>query len=168
MTYVIKGELAHEDSTGGKGVIRAGELQHMSAGTGVVHSEMNPSSTDPVHLLQIWVMPAEHGVEPQYDQLLASTDDRKNVLLPVASGREMESVLPMHQDATIYISTMEPGASMTHPLEPGRRAYLFLIEGELDVGGTLIRSGDAALISQETEFPISAQEDSELLMLDLP
>ena len=144
----------------------------MTAGTGVVHSEYNPSATERLHLLQIWIMPDAQGHTPRYHQKRFGLEARKNVLLPVVSGKSAGGTLMMHQDATLYVSDLEQGKALTHTLAPGRRAYLFLAKGAVDVVGARpavpLRAGDAAVIEHEAAVELKSMAPCELVLMDLP
>lgn len=167
VTYVIEGELEHKDSTGGAGRIRAGEVQRMSAGTGVRHSEFNASPETPVHLLQMWIIPATEGLAPSYEQKQFTAEARTGVLLPVASGRAQDGAVKIHQDATIYVSSLRPVDEIEHALNE-RRAYLFVIEGELRLNDDHVLSrGDQARIEGEVALRLAAASPAEILLIDL-
>ena len=168
ITYVIDGELEHKDSTGGVGRIGPGEVQRMSAGTGIRHSEYNASSDTPVHLVQVWVLPSEKGLAPSYEQLQFTKEQRAGRLLAVASGQDMPGVVKVHQDTTFYVSTIRPEDRIVHRLAPGRRAYLFVIDGELEVNGQALAKGDQARIQNESELSFAASAPSDMLLIDLP
>lgn len=168
ITYVIDGELEHKDSTGAFDRIRSGEVQRMSAGTGIRHSEYNPSPDTPVHLLQMWVLPATSGLEPSYEQVRFTKEQRTGKLLPIASGQGAQGTVLIHQDTTFYISLIRPEDEINHSLAAGRRAYLFVIDGELQVGDRRLASGDQARITGETELKLKALKPSEVLLIDLP
>jgi redox-sensitive bicupin YhaK (pirin superfamily) len=168
VTYVLQGELEHKDSTGAQDRIRAGEVQRMSAGTGVRHSEYNPSPEQPVHLLQMWIIPAEQGLPPSYEQLRFTKEQRTGKLLPIASGQDMPGTVKIHQDTTFYVSTLQAGDKLTHMLGDNRRAYLFVIEGEVEVNGQTLASGDQARIESESELKLKALKPSEIILIDLP
>jgi redox-sensitive bicupin YhaK (pirin superfamily) len=168
VTYIIDGELEHKDSTGAFDRIRAGEVQRMSAGTGIRHSEYNPSPDTPVHLLQMWVLPAKSGLEPGYEQKRFDKQQRTGRLLPVASGRDEPGTVLIHQDATFYISLIRPEDRITHARGSDRRAYLFVIDGELQVNDRALASGDQARITGEPELRLKAAQPSEVLLIDLP
>ena len=171
LTYVLEGQLEHRDSMGNTGVIGPGEVQRMSAGTGVRHSEYNASKTEPVHLLQFWILPAVKGLEPSWEQLRFTPEERRERLLPVAIPAESpdgERAVRLHQDATVYASELAPGQSISHTLASGRRAYLFIIAGELDVNGTPLRAGDQGRITKESALSISASQPAHFLLIDLP
>ena len=178
LTYVIEGQLEHRDSLGNRGVIGPGELQRMSAGTGIRHSEFNASQEEPVHLLQFWIEPAVRGLEPSWEQRRFTRGERQGRLLPVASGepayaeaaagRARDGILRIHQDASVYISSLEQDQQVTHELEKDRRAYLFVIEGGLSLNGQVFGAGDQARVVDETQVELRATSLTELLLLDLP
>jgi len=176
ITYVIDGALEHKDSMGNIGVIRPGEIQRMSAGTGIRHSEYNHSETDPVRLLQLWIVPAIQRLQPSWEQKTFSVPDRAGKLLPIAvpsgaNGHSNRSTVEIHQDATIYTSLLAPGQSITHSLAPGRKAYVFVIHGELQLNGTKLAPGDQARVSGETQLKFLAPQGTaaaDFLLLDLP
>ncbi len=168
ITIVLEGAVAHEDSTGGAGTTRAGDVQVMTAGTGVVHSEYNPSERERLHLLQIWILPDARGRTPRYDQKAFPGAARRNVLLPVVSGSDANGALRIHQDATLYASQLDAGKTVTHALAPGRRAYLFVSRGGVAVNGQALGQSDAAAIEGETQLEIRSAAPSEVLLIDLP
>jgi quercetin 2,3-dioxygenase len=179
VTYVIDGALEHKDSMGNTGVIRPGEIQRMSAGTGIRHSEYNPSEKDPVHLIQLWIMPAVQHLQPSWEQKTFSLSDRKGKLLPIAvpAGKNgnttTSTAVQIHQDATIYTSLLAPGQSATHKLGAGRRAYIFVINGNLKLNGETLAAGDQARVSSERDLQLSAASGAaaapaDFLLLDLP
>ncbi len=167
VSYVLAGELQHKDSMGNGTVIRPGDVQRMSAGTGVRHSEFNPSPTTPVHFLQIWIEPAAQGQAPSYEQKTFAPEDKRGRLRLVASRDGREGSVTVHQDADLYASLLGPGESVSRPLAAGRLAYLHLIRGAVHVNGIALKSGDGARIEGEPELAIAADEDSELLLFDL-
>jgi redox-sensitive bicupin YhaK (pirin superfamily) len=168
ITYVLEGELEHRDNQGNTGVIQPGEVQVMSAGTGIVHSEYNHSKEHPVHLLQIWIMPRTKGLKPRWDQRRFTLADRTGTLLPVASDGSTPGTLAIDQDAMIYVSSLKAGQDVVHRSRAGRKAYLFLIAGEMSVNGTPLRTGDQARIADEPELKLKAVDDAELILIDLP
>lgn len=168
VTYVLSGELEHKDSTGAQDRIGAGEVQRMSAGTGVRHSEYNPSPEQPVHLLQMWIIPAESNLPPSYEQLKFTKEQRAGKLLPIASGRDMPGTVKIHQDTTFYVSTLRAGDEVTHRLGADRRAYLFIMEGEVEANGPSLASGDQARIEMESELRLRAVKPAEMILIDLP
>ncbi|HLC26203.1 MAG TPA: pirin family protein [bacterium] len=169
VTYVMRGRLAHRDSTGSDFLIKAGEVQRMSAGTGINHSEMNPDSIEPVHFLQIWITPAKKGLKPGYEQKNFSRQQRLGTLLPVVSGREIPGCLRIHQDTTFYISRLDTGDQITHPLpSSSQKIYLFVIEGAIALNGEVLGARDAVKLSGQQDVQLKAGEPSELILLDLP
>jgi len=178
ITYVIQGVLEHKDNLGNTGVIRPGEIQRMSAGTGIRHSEFNPSEKDALHLIQLWIVPSVLHLQPSWEQKSFSLSDRSGKLLPIAvpagkNGNTSSTAVQIHQDATIYTSLLAPGQSATHKLAPGRRAYLFVIDGNLNLNGQTLAAGDQARVSSERELQLSAPPSSngtpaDFLLLDLP
>jgi len=168
VTYVLSGELAHKDSTGGRGVIHASEVQRMTAGTGVAHSELNASESAPVRLLQIWVMPEKAGLKPSYEQKQFTTEQRTGVLLPIASGQDAPGAVKIHQDTTFYVSRLRAGDQVAHELKAGRRGFFYLIEGEVKLNGEILSTGDQARVTDASKLELSASADSELILIDLP
>lgn len=168
VTYVLQGHLEHRDHLGHREVLRPGEVQVMSAGKGIMHSEVNPSKTDPVHLLQLWIMPRTRGGQPRYEQRPFPQAARSNALLPVVSGGDVPDTIAIDQDATIYVSSLDRGQRLTHTARPNRHAYLFVTKGQLVVNGQVVRAGDQLRARDETELKIDAQDDAELILLDLP
>lgn len=168
VTYVLDGELAHKDSTGGRGIIHASEVQRMTAGTGVAHSELNASETKPVRLLQIWVLPERAGLNPSYEQKQFTTEQRTGVLLPIASGQDAPGAVKIHQDTTFYVSRLRAGDQVVHELKAGRRAFLYLIEGEVSLNGENLNTGDQARITDAVKLELVASSDSEIILIDLP
>ncbi|MBI1765436.1 MAG: pirin family protein [Acidobacteria bacterium] len=168
VTYVLSGELAHKDSTGGRGLIRAGEVQRMTAGTGIAHSELNASETEPVRLLQIWLLPEQDGLTPGYEQRQFTEAERAGKLLPIVSGQAAPGVLKIHQDTTFYVSRLSAGEQVTHTLKPGRRAFLYVIEGALTLNGEVLNTGDQARLVGLENLSLAATQASELILIDLP
>ena len=168
VTYVLSGRLAHKDSTGGVGFINAGEVQRMSAGTAIAHSEFNASETDPVRLMQIWVLPEREGLKPSYEQKQFTTEQRTGVLLPIASGQDVSGGVKIHQDTTFYVSRLGVGDNVGHELKAGRRAFLYVIEGEVALNGETLSAGDQARITEAGKLNLSASRESEIILIDLP
>lgn len=168
VTYVLSGRLAHKDSTGGIGFINPGEVQRMSAGTAIAHSEFNASETDPTRLLQIWVLPERAGLTPSYEQKQFTTEQRTGVLLPIASGQDVPGGVKIHQDTTFYVSRLRVGDSVAHELKAGRRAFLYVIEGEVALNGENLSTGDQARINEAGTLNLSASGESEIILIDLP
>jgi quercetin 2,3-dioxygenase len=170
VSVVLKGELQHQDSTGNREVIRRGEVQRMSAGTGIVHSEMNPSPDETVNLLQLWFMPNEQGLQPSYEQIAYDLSAMKNRLLPVVSNTtHADKTAFIHQDLTLYLSELEAGQTLTFRQEAGRRIYLFVIEGELTLNGEQpLGKRDAARISGVEELNLQTTAGASFMLIDLP
>jgi redox-sensitive bicupin YhaK (pirin superfamily) len=172
ITYVLEGALEHKDSMGNIGVIRPGEVQHMSAGSGVRHSEYNHSKSEPVHLLQIWLMPDTDGIKPVYQQREFSTAERSGKLLPVAKSDASKngdaSALKIHADASLYASVLQPEQSVKYQLAPDRHGWLQVARGGVKLNGQELKAGDGAAISKETALEITGTENnSEILFFDL-
>jgi redox-sensitive bicupin YhaK (pirin superfamily) len=168
ITYVLSGALEHQDSMGNRGVVHPGEVQVMSAGTGVTHAEYNDSKKEPVHLLQLWIFPRTRGLKPRWEQRQFSKEERGGRLLRVVSGGDCDGTLQIDQDAQIFVSALRPGDEVTHPSRAGRKAYLFVIEGGVALNGTALAKGDQARLADEAELKIKAPENTELILLDLP
>lgn len=167
LSYVIDGKLEHADSIGTGSVIGPGELQRMSAGTGVRHSEYNGSKSEPVHFLQIWIQPERAGIEPGYEQRYFDPEERKNRLRLLASRDGREASLRVHQDVALYGSLLEAGQVLEHGFAPGRRGWLQVVKGELDAGGVALGPGDGLAVSDEASLRIEAKSGAELLLFDL-
>ncbi|MBA3903132.1 MAG: quercetin 2,3-dioxygenase [Rhodocyclaceae bacterium] len=168
ITYILSGALEHKDSMGNGEVIRPGEVQRMSAGKGVLHSEFNPSPEEIVHLLQIWIEPAVKGVPPSYEQKFFAPEERRGRLRLIASRNGREGSVTIHQDAAVYVSLLASGEQTSHALAPGRRAYLHLAKGQAKLNGNALQAGDGAKIADEPALNIAADADAELLLFDLP
>jgi quercetin 2,3-dioxygenase len=166
VSYVLDGALAHRDSMGNAGVIRPGDVQRMSAGTGVQHSEFNGSQMDPVHFLQIWILPETPGSPPGYEQKTFPPETRRGKLRLVGSPDGREGSLTVGQDVAIYASVLEPGEEVRYRLAPGRHAWLQVAEGKLELNGHLLGEGDGAAVTDEDQFEIAGQ-GSEFLLFDL-
>lgn len=167
VTYVVSGAVAHRDTTGGEGVIRPGQMQHMSAGTGVKHSEFNASPSEPLHLLQIWILPEERGMSPRYRDIdLASLESHGPVVL-AASKDGRSGSLQIGQDAEIWVGKMGESESAVHHLSPARAAWVQLISGRLVVNGQEMDAGDAVSITLEDEVRLHASQSAHLLLFDL-
>jgi len=164
LTWILEGALEHRDNTGGSGVIRPGELQHMSAGRGVMHSEFNPSQKDPVHLLQIWLLPERKGLDPSYEQLAFPDAELRGKFHLVAGP---EAPVTIRQDANLYIARLDKGADAKHSVASGRHAWLQVARGAVTLNGTALKAGDGAAISDESEIRVEAREPSEVLLFDL-
>ena len=167
VTYVLEGGLAHKDSLGTGSVIRPGELQRMTAGTGITHSEYNASETEPVHLYQIWLFPERNGLEPGYEQKAFPPEDRRNTLRLVASPDGRDGSLSIRQDARLYLGALDDGTEAAHPLGPGRHAWVQVLRGEVDLGGDALKAGDGAAVSDEPGLSVKARGETEVLVFDL-
>jgi len=168
VTYVLEGALEHKDSMGTGSIIRPGDVQRMSAGSGVTHSEFNSSQTEPVHLLQIWLMPKFTGIRPSYEEKFFAVEEKLGKLRLIVSPDGREGSITINQDAYIYGTVLEDKARVTHRLESGRSAYVHVAKGKLQVNGKLLSAGDGAKISGETEVTIEAADSGEALVFDLP
>jgi len=168
VTYVLEGALRHKDSTGGAGMIRAGEVQRMTAGTGVAHSEFNPSEEETVKLLQMWVLPRRDGLTPSYEQKQFTTEQRTGALLPIASGQDVPGAVSVHQDVTFYVSRLRVGDHVAHELKPGRRAFFYVIDGEVTLNEEKLSAGDQARVTDVTKLEIAGERESEIILIDLP
>jgi redox-sensitive bicupin YhaK (pirin superfamily) len=167
LSYVVAGALEHRDSSGGNCVIRPDELQRMSAGTGVSHSEFNSSASQPVHFLQIWIVPEREGLAPEYEQRAFPKSDRQGRLRLIASREGSDGSVTIHQDVKVYDSLLTTGNKVSHQLEKGRHAWVQMIKGAVTVNGTPLRAGDGAAISEEYSLNIHATENAEFLLFDL-
>jgi hypothetical protein len=168
VTYVLDGALRHKDSTGGAGLIRAGEVQRMTAGAGVAHSEFNPSETETVRLLQMWVLPERAGLTPSYEQKRFTIEQREGALLPIASGQDSPGAVKVHQDVTFYVSRLRAGDRVAHELKPGRRAFFYVIDGDVALNGEELGAGDQARVTDITKLEITGRREGEIILIDLP
>lgn len=166
ITYVISGDLSHKDSMGNGTTIKPHEVQRMSAGTGVLHSEFS-SPTDKTHLLQIWILPEKTGIEPSYEQVYFPPEEKNGRLKLVASGNGDDGSVSINQDVRLYSSILEKGSSVEHLLAPGRHSWIQVIKGDIEVNGTKLQVSDGAAISDEKRLSISALTDAEFLLFDL-
>ena len=167
VTYVLEGALEHADSLGTRSLIRPGEVQRMSAGTGVTHSEYNASREAPVHFLQIWILPEREGLAPGYQQRVFAPEERRDRLQLVASRDGRERSVVIHQDAEIYLAEIGPGARVVHPLRPGRHAWLQVVRGGVSLAGQQLDAGDGAAVSDEPRLELESAAEGELLLFDL-
>jgi quercetin 2,3-dioxygenase len=168
VTYVLEGEVAHRDSLGSGDVLRPGEFQRMTAGTGISHSEFNGSRTDPLHLYQIWLLPERAGLEPSYEQKAFPQDERHNRLRLVASPDGRDGSLTIRQDARIYLSSIDQDRELTHALAGGRHAWLQVLRGKVELSGLAMSAGDGAAISDELNLGVRSHSSSEVMLFDLP
>jgi len=167
LTYVLDGALAHKDSLGSGSVIRPGDVQRMSAGRGIRHSEYNASETEPVHFLQIWILPEARGLEPSYEEKHFAADERRGRLRLLASRDGRDGSLTVHQDVALYGGLLDLGDEVTHRLEPGRRAWLQVARGALALNGHSLEQGDGAAIRDGERLVLHATRPAELLLFDL-
>jgi redox-sensitive bicupin YhaK (pirin superfamily) len=168
LTYVLSGELAHKDSLGNGSVLRAGEFQRMSAGTGIRHSEFNPSPSEEVHLYQIWLLPAQEGQTPSYEQRALPEADRRGRFQIIASPDGRDGSLVIGQDAAVSLTTLGAGETLRHPIAAGRHAWLQVIRGAVRVNGFALATSDGAAISDEPSLSLEASGPSEVMLFDLP
>jgi redox-sensitive bicupin YhaK (pirin superfamily) len=167
ITYVLEGALEHKDSLGTGAVIRPGDGQRMSAGRGIRHSEFNPSKTDPVHLLQIWITPDRPGHEPGYEQKAFPEEEKRGRLRLIASSDGKDGSVTIHQDAKLYVSLLAPGQEVKHDLTRNRHAWAQVAKGEVELNGKKLDQGDGAAISDEQKLTIKGVKDAEDLLFDL-
>jgi redox-sensitive bicupin YhaK (pirin superfamily) len=168
ISYVLDGQLAHKDSMGTGSTIQAGDVQRMSAGRGVQHSEFNPSSSQRAHFLQIWIKPAQHGIEPEYEQKHYTAVEKRGRLRLVASPDGAEGSLHLHQDAYVYAGLFDGTESAGLPTRSDRRRYVHLARGELTVNDQLLAAGDALLLTDPAPLQLKQGRDAEVLVFDLP
>ena len=168
LTYVLKGSLEHQDSMGNGSVLRTGELQRMSAGTGIRHGEYNPSPSEAVHFYQIWLLPAMTGIQPSYEQQKFPAEERRGKLQLVASREASEGSMFLNQDAKVYLSMLDPGAEIVHSLDQGRHAWVQVTRGAVTLNGVRLGASDGAAVSAEDSLSIRGEVESELMLFDLP
>jgi hypothetical protein len=167
ISYVLGGQIAHKDSMGTGSVIRPGEVQRMSAGTGVTHSEFNASKTEPLHFLQIWIIPERRGLSPSYEQKSYSEEERRGRLRLVASRDGRDGSVTVHQDVALYAGLLEPGQTVERPIAPGRHAWVQVARGEIELFGERLVAGDGAAVTEEAVIKITGRAPSEILVFDL-
>ena len=167
ITYVLSGELEHKDSLGTGSIIRPGDGQRMSAGTGIQHSEFNPSPKDPVHLLQIWIFPERKGIQPSYEQKSFPAEEKRGKLRLIAARDGKDGAVTIHQDASLYVSLLAPGEQVEHNLGSGRHTWLQVAKGAVELNGQSLGQGDGAAVSEEKKLVIRGKEDAEILLFDL-
>jgi hypothetical protein len=167
LTWVLEGALEHKDSMGNGSIIRPGDIQRMSAGTGVTHSEFNPSRDEPVHLLQIWLLPSRRGLTPGYEEKRFPPETRRGGLRLIAARDGRDGAVTIHQDADLWTALLEPGESVRHVLEPGRYAWLHVAGGTVTANGVSLGAGDGAALSGEKNVEIKAADRAEILLFDL-
>jgi quercetin 2,3-dioxygenase len=167
LTYVLEGALEHKDSMGNGAVIRPGEAQIMSAGTGITHSEFNASKTEPVHLLQIWILPNRTGIEPRYEQKAFSIEEKRGKLRLIAAKDGRDGAITIHQDVDLYTSVLEPGDIVNYHVQPNRYGWLQIAQGVATLNGEELRAGDGVQINGEEQLQISTNIGAEILLFDL-
>ena len=167
LTLVLEGELRHQDSMGNGSVIRRGRVQRMSAGTGVLHSEVNASADKPVHLIQIWILPDEERLTPEYEEREIDPEETRGKLRLIASRDGRDGSLKVHQDTSLWLTTLKKGEAISHGLAPGRHAWLQVARGTIALNGQVLETGDGAAVSDELALTIEANDDSEVLLFDL-
>jgi quercetin 2,3-dioxygenase len=167
ITYVVEGALEHKDSLGNGSIIRPGEVQRMSAGRGITHSEFNPSRSEPVHFLQIWILPEKVGLNPSYEQKTIDLSATRGQFGLIASRHSAQAAVKVHQDAELSVAVLENRYKLLHRLGSGRSAWLQLVRGEVALNGLTLSAGDGAAIDDERELKIEAQQNSEILLFDL-
>ncbi len=168
VTYMLSGQLRHMDNLGNGSVIRAGDVQRMTAGTGIVHSEFNASSTEPAHLLQIWMLPERNGIEPGYEEKHFAAAEKLNQWRLIASRDAREGSLLIHQDVSLFAAVLEPGKTLAYELGRQRSAYLQVARGQVDLNGEILLAGDAAKLDKQQAIQLRAIENAEMLLFDLP
>ncbi len=167
ISYVLDGGLRHKDSMGNGSIIRPGDVQRMTAGTGVLHSEFNASDRDSVHFLQIWIVPSQAGLEPGYEQKAFSVADKQNRLRLVGSADGREGSVLIHRDIDLYASVLDAGVSISHPFRPQRRGWLQVVYGEVEANGQAMKAGDGLAVEDVAELNIRAGLASEVLLFDM-
>ncbi len=167
LSYVLEGNLEHKDSMGTGSVIKPGDVQVMSAGTGITHSEFNPSPKEKVHFLQIWMFPDKQGLKPRYDQKHFSEEDKKDKLLLIGSKQGRDGSVVIHQDIDLFASRLGPGKNLQYQIRPGSGFWLQVIEGGLEVNGTKLKAGDAVYGKEEKALEVKANKESEFLLFDV-
>ena len=168
VTYVLEGALAHKDSMGNGSVIKPGDVQYMSAGTGVAHSEFNASDSESAHLYQIWMFPDQKGHKPVYDQRHFTAADKRGKLRLVVSPDGRDGSVQIRQDNQLYATVLAPGESVEHALKPDRHAYVQVARGSVTLNGEPLEAGDGAAISDEKSLELTGIDDAEVLLFDLP
>ena len=167
VSYVLEGALEHKDSMGNGEVLRPGEFQRITAGTGITHSEFNPSQDEPTHFYQIWLLPDAGGLPPGYEQKRFADDRMENALRLVASPDGADGSLTIHQDARIYLSRLDAGKSIEFPIPSGRHAWLQVLRGAVTLNGGAMHTSDGAAVSDENSLTIRATSDAEIMLFDL-
>lgn len=167
ISYVLSGSLAHKDSMGNAATIGAGEVQKITAGTGIAHSEFNPSQTEGVHFLQIWILPEETGLTPNYEENVFPTETKQGQWRRIASRTGADGAVQIHQDVELYATVLSAGEGRSLELRPGRYAWVQVAQGKISLNGVSLEAGDGAAISDETLLEVQAVSDAEVLLFDL-
>ncbi|WP_410497785.1 pirin family protein [Chitinibacter sp. S2-10] len=167
ITYVLSGAIEHKDSMGNGSIIRPGNVQRMSAGTGVRHSEFNPNSDEETHLLQIWIIPGQKGIAPSYEEKIFSDADKRGQLRLVASPDSENGSVLIHQDVRLYAGLFDGDEALAQPLQIGRKQYVHIARGAIEVNGIALKAGDAAMLTQETTLTLKNGVGAEVLVFDL-
>jgi quercetin 2,3-dioxygenase len=167
VTYIIDGAISHKDSTGGGGTIKPGEIQRMSAGSGITHAEFNASATETCHLLQIWIMPSQRGIAPGYEQKAISPETVTNHFARIAGPEPQENEVRLVQDAEIWAAKLDVNNEAIHTLRPGRKAWLQVVKGEVSIGDEKLSAGDAAALTDMSQIQVRSRTAAEVLLFDL-
>lgn len=167
VSYVLSGSLAHQDSMGNGSVLRAGDVQRMTAGRGVRHSEKNPSPQAPAHFLQIWILPEQTGLDPGYEEAHFDDDDKRGRLRRIVGRGGKDGALDVHQDVDLFATLLAPGQSVRHALREGRHGWAQVVRGDVSLNGHDLREGDGAAVSGESALELSAASEAEVLLFDL-
>jgi redox-sensitive bicupin YhaK (pirin superfamily) len=167
VTYVVEGALEHRDSMGNGSVIRPGEIQRMTAGTGLTHSELNPSKSDSLRLLQIWILPSQSGLKPGYEQKHFPESERRGRLRLIGSSDGRQGSVKVHQDVDIYAGLLDSGQAVSQEIAPGRGLWIQIVRGRVRLGETVLAEGDGAAVEDESALRIGAEEETEILIFDL-
>jgi quercetin 2,3-dioxygenase len=167
VTYIVEGAISHKDSTGGGGTIRPGEIQRMSAGSGIVHAEFNASASEACHLLQIWIMPSKNGIAPGYEQKTIAAESAANHFARIAGPDPQANEVRLVQDAEIWVAKLDQENEAIHTLRPGRKAWLQVVKGAISIGKESLKAGDAAALTDMTQIQVHSLVPSEVLLFDL-
>ena len=168
ITIPLEGAVKHKDSKGNEGIIQPGQVQRMSAGTGIEHSEMNASQVDLAHFLQIWIFPAERDLQPSYEQKSYAPEQLKNQLFPIVSSHPSESSLLIHQDAALFLGHLDEGMKIAHVIRNKKHgAFVYVIDGEIQLSGQPMQKGDSAQVMQQDQLDISAVSSSKILLIEV-
>ncbi|OGV11177.1 MAG: hypothetical protein A3J84_03995 [Ignavibacteria bacterium RIFOXYA2_FULL_37_17] len=167
VTIIFEGTVAHKDSSGGEGTITVNEIQRMTAGKGILHSEFNASDTEILKLLQIWFIPNQQGLTPSYEQMKFSHEEKKNKLLKVVGGKKEDGIIFINQDAEIFLSDLEPGVKLNYEVKNNRGVYIQLVDGTLNVNGNKIEKGDALKITDEKNLELASEKNAKIVLFDI-